>query len=468
MPGPVPSVTALGASTAAGVVWRRVGQPVAGSPAGADRTLVTVVVKGTFALVADRPMVPIDPEPIAPGEERGDAGLRTAGDLAPYQPRADIMLIGHVDPPAESRASPPFVVGLGLNRAGAWSMSKRVSLADRRIGDLGPRSRPALSRFTGPDGLLTLPDPFDWSLFQAAPTDQQVDHLQGQEWIALSGVVSAHPVLMTRLPAAVAAAKLHGEAPNLRAGRPIPLLADTLLIDADRRTCVIVWRGQFAVSGVDALPHLRIVAGVELPDRPIGWKDPLQVNPSRPPAPLPPPPAPLPPRPAARLSSTAPVGPESRFKPATPFEAHVAPPPADGDPWLDSTAPLTAKQVAELLAKPALPFEAQRPAPAPMPSSDSTSIIDPAALYAAPATPFGAPAPPAPLAPPVAPPPMMSPMAAPPLMVALPAPQPDVPLAEEAEPSPGDEFLDAVGKDKSPRLSPTERLAARRRKPKNG
>lgn len=475
------AITPLGASSAHALSWRRV-----------DRMFVTVVVKGTFALVPGGPVAPIEPEPIT-FEEGGGA----PSDLVPYLGRADVLLVGHVDPAGESRVSPPFTVGLGVNRGGAWLMSKRVVMADRRILGLGPSSRRAAARFQAHDGILTLPEPFDWASLQAAPPDQRIDLLEGQEWLALASVYPSHPVLMTHLGGARAAAKLFGQAQNLRNGRPIPLLADTLLVDADKRRCQIVWRGQFPVSGADALPHLRVVAGIETPGRPIVWIDPLSAPPpppapraAAPPAPWMPitpahqgasAPPPLPsaswsPRPAPpvpdRFSATAPPRADAA-KPATPFAPPARPEEPEGQEWFHGTAPLTAQQVAELLAKPALPFEAKKTIPPAAASHEATSLLDTSKLSGLPAIPFGAPPPPppAPAPPPpvmIAPPPIIAP---PPAPVADSPPPPLPPPAPPPEPEPeapslGGDFLEAMGK--APKLSPTERLAARRRKPKDG
>jgi hypothetical protein len=71
---------------------------------------VTIVVKGTFTLVAARPMAPTLPEPIVRGEHAFDTGVgpRTAGDLVPFRPQVDVLgdqfLLGMSDAMEEGAA----------------------------------------------------------------------------------------------------------------------------------------------------------------------------------------------------------------------------------------------------------------------------------------------------------------------------------------------------------------------------
>src|SRR5262249_8063027 len=72
---------------------------------------------------------------------------------------------------------------------------------------------------------------------------------------------------------------------------PIDLTADTLSIDADRQVCSLVWRGHVEVThGEQALPWLRVFAGIELPGQPLVMMGP-SVTMGRQAAPNPPEPA---------------------------------------------------------------------------------------------------------------------------------------------------------------------------------
>jgi Uncharacterized protein conserved in bacteria (DUF2169) len=294
------AITSLGGAAVATVVWRRQTQ-----------LHVTVVVKGSFGFVPDGVMTPIEPEPIA-RDERPDAegvGLSAAGDLAPYLALTDVWLTGHrVAPqpgasprdherrpgtPTRPPVEPPgAAVRLGVFRESAALLDKSLELAipsatARRIpiGGMGPLSRhwPIRSRLLGAvdprrleGAILEIPEPFDWSYFQVAPLDQRIEWLHGDEWVVLKGMHPERDSLATRLPGAVGAARLYGQAAGLRQGRPLRLSADTLRIDVDRQICSVTWRGQFPVSGEDALAAMHLLAGVELPGRPLVWTDPFQ------------------------------------------------------------------------------------------------------------------------------------------------------------------------------------------------
>src|SRR5690242_17146286 len=90
-PGKV-DITALGPSTADTVLWQLQG-----------RLHVTVVVKASFAFALDAAMTRIEPEEIFRAEVHHNKNpmrsVRATGDLAPYQPHADVVLTGHACAP---------------------------------------------------------------------------------------------------------------------------------------------------------------------------------------------------------------------------------------------------------------------------------------------------------------------------------------------------------------------------------
>src|SRR5690242_4969942 len=90
-PGRV-EIVAVGDSAADAVVWRIRGE-----------LRVTVIVKACFALEADAPMGVAEPEDVLRGESHhGRNPLRSVcltSDLAPYLPKADVILTGHACAP---------------------------------------------------------------------------------------------------------------------------------------------------------------------------------------------------------------------------------------------------------------------------------------------------------------------------------------------------------------------------------
>ncbi len=136
-----------------------------------------------------------------------------------------------------------------------------------------PRCWPIRNRLLGAfdPGELEAPSPaipadFDWAYFHAAPADQRIDELRGDELLILEGLHRSLARVETQLPSARAGARLYGPTAALSLGQPIELRADTLGIDGDRQTCTILWRGDFSADGLD-LDSLEVIAGVALPDR---------------------------------------------------------------------------------------------------------------------------------------------------------------------------------------------------------
>ena len=103
-----------------------------------------------------------------------------------------------------------------------------------------------------------LPADFDWSYFNAAPPEQQVPYLRGDERFSISGMRPGGAAMSGRLPDlrprafAQRSAEAGGEFFEVR------LHLDTLWLDADHAKIVLVWRGLFAVSDEDA-PELAAI-----------------------------------------------------------------------------------------------------------------------------------------------------------------------------------------------------------------
>jgi hypothetical protein len=89
-----------------------------------------------------------------------------------------------------------------------------------------------------------LPDRLDYSFFNVAPPDQQVNEIRPNERLVLENLHPEHPRLVTSLPG------IRPRAVVERVGRrdEIKLTADTLWIDTALSMCTVVWRGQLALA----------------------------------------------------------------------------------------------------------------------------------------------------------------------------------------------------------------------------
>ncbi|WP_437602156.1 DUF2169 domain-containing protein [Sorangium sp. So ce590] len=317
-PWPLPIVALTPASCGA-VLWRM---------QGAER--LTVIVKATFALVHDRNAELAAPAPLVRSDKlrEGRGSLEEACETAPYLPGAGVLVRGHAAAPAGTTAT-ALAVRVALFREDRWVFNKVLHVYgestreapsprpfslmpleyERAFGgphiDANPVGvgsgtalpsvvdpahpvRPAgvgpiarhwaprsglLARDQAPD--LLAPDldgSFDFRYFHAAPADQQIELLRGDEWIFLQGLHPHMPWIRSRLPSARGLARLHRTGPGGDdPGHPIELVADTLTIDADHLLCSLVWRGNVALLPDDLPARMRVVAGVEMPGRPLPW-----------------------------------------------------------------------------------------------------------------------------------------------------------------------------------------------------
>lgn len=190
----------------------------------------------------------------------------------------DVWPLPNLEDPGDLVDSPGavrFPAGFGpLNRTWEW-----------RFGKVG--------RYTGP-WLQTrwpwLAEDFDWSYFNAAPPDMQVDgYLRGDEEIVLDNLDPHLPHLSARLPgirvrcflsddsegalepaerdrgddSPVPAGGTASEPPPETRFREVEMNLDTLWVDAEERKLVLVWRGVADVASPEdheELRHLLIVS----------------------------------------------------------------------------------------------------------------------------------------------------------------------------------------------------------------
>jgi hypothetical protein len=403
--------------------------------------------------------------------------VEAASDLAPYLARCDVVFVGHAYAPGG--LAPAGSVRIGISREGRHVLDKTIhvfgdrapgsghdggfapkpppvpftrvpivyekafggpseanpigtdapNLVDpkdgRRPAGFGPIARiwPVRKRLLGSlDGKAIeapgaeLPEGMPWDYFQAAPPDQQVDHLHGGEWLVLDGL---HPTLarvQTRLPAVRGAARVvvlrahPGTRPGAGPDDGVPaaeqapeLVCDTLAIDGDRQTFSLTWRGRCEVpEGEGGPPSLLVVGALEAPGVPVDWA--RLVAGARRASVAPPAPAPAEASSLA-LDSTLPVV-AVKGGPAMPFAKDVSaaavlarlpstPAPAARPKPDKATMALSLDQLAPPQA--ALPFEAIATAPSRPPpplEAEARDAEGPAAVAGAPWS--GVPPPPVP------------------------------------------------------------------------
>lgn len=129
---------------------------------------------------------------------------------------------------------------------------------------LGTDQRRALA-----ERIPALGEGFPFGYFQAAPVDQRLDGIVGDEWIMLDGMHPALPRVRTQIP------RVTGVARCSFGGEPlqqVEMYADTLAIDTDQQTFSIVWRGHIGLEGgEELLPLLAVYAGLETPSMSPRW-----------------------------------------------------------------------------------------------------------------------------------------------------------------------------------------------------
>lgn len=305
---------------------------------GVDR--LTVFVKATFTLRNGASATPRAPLEIVREDRLRDGwgGLEEAAETAPYLPSAGVIARGHACAP-EPHAVTALRVRLALYQPPRWTLNKvlhvygdrtrsapnpqafqRMPIVYERAygarhieanpvgqgsGEVLPNildpADPARPAGFGPiaaqwaprkhlgarsprleGGAEEINPAFDFRYFHAAPADQQIEFLRGDEWIFLEGMHPKLPSISSSLPSARGAARLYRTGPTgvQDQGELVNLVADTLVIDADRLICSVVWRGNVALRPGDTLARMRVLSGVELAGQPIPWPMPEAPRPA--------------------------------------------------------------------------------------------------------------------------------------------------------------------------------------------
>lgn len=313
-----------------------------------EQMYLTVIVKATFGLLDEAEMVLEDPEPILRAELHHQnvptCSVRATTDLVPFLRQADVVLTGHAHAPGGAPV-PTLAVRLAVLRERVLLDKALLVVGDRRgdgppqpfarmpltyeraYGGIGwkdnpfgvgtggrgaqpnvihpedaqrtagfapiARGWPARKQLLGAEARRAMEEPIplvadgvDWAYFQAAPPDQRVEHLRGDEWIVLEGVHPGLPRIRSRLPGVRAAARIHGlreSAPPF--GWPLDLVADTLRIDADEQRCSVTWRGMVPVRDEAHAAAMHVLVALARQGEEIAWPEAPPVFPALRPTP---------------------------------------------------------------------------------------------------------------------------------------------------------------------------------------
>ena len=312
-------VAALGPVAMASTLWRWQG-----------RLYVTAIAKASFAFSLDDEMSCVVPQPVRRSDEcaRGVPSLRAASELAPQLRDVDVTLHGHAyAPPGSTQCR----VRLALERDGRLMLDKvlfvygnrkrnrpdpapfermrigyeraygGISFPDNPIGvgaDPQNDTLPNVLHPTDPwgraagfgaipfrfparrkrrgkvdqavieSGIADYPPDFDWGYFQAAPEDQRLPALRGDEWLVLEGLHPSYALIRTRLPSPKAVVRVYSRK-SVGAPDTVPVVADTLHIEADEARCSVLWRGSFPIASELAAEQLVLGGALELRHYPV-------------------------------------------------------------------------------------------------------------------------------------------------------------------------------------------------------
>lgn len=292
----------------------------------------TAIVKGTFHLPESGLVERINPTPIARTDDylHGLPSLAVGGETAPRRTRADVTVVGHAyadKGPTTKRSvrlmvvrgkqilidktlyiycdrdsqgglipfdkirigyeralggldHPDNPIGVGLDEGSSRQPNVVDPRApDRRVAGYGPiparfperrKQRGKVPLELIENGIVDYPRGFDWEYFQAAPLDQRIPVLKGDEWLMLEGLHPRHERVRARLPRARALCTIYARQ-NVGAPETVDLTPDQLHIEPDHERCSVVWRGRFPIASELAADQLVIAGAIQEGDQNVTW-----------------------------------------------------------------------------------------------------------------------------------------------------------------------------------------------------
>ncbi len=115
------------------------------------------------------------------------------------------------------------------------------------------------------------PEDFDPSYWNAAPPEMQVEFLKGDETVFLQNLVAGKPEYSTQLPGLRVRCFVHRTPTpenEIEGTEEVPMVLDTLHVDADAMTMCLVWRGHTAVTDEEHAEISHVLIGSEPADQP--------------------------------------------------------------------------------------------------------------------------------------------------------------------------------------------------------
>lgn len=282
------------------------------------RLEIGITVKTKLEILPTGPMRVVEPEEILVDDvhDGGDPKrpLEAPAELVPWLPRPEILVHGFAYAPngiATTRSrvrlavrrgrarlvekelfiyadQAPFTrIGIGYDRAltgpdnphGRPVAGVLDPAAPDETAGFGPLCRTAKRRaalLSAVDaqwvhgGVLDVPSTLDDTAFQAAPPNQCLDTLEGDEVVELDGMHPRLPRIEARLPNARATLTVVDAADfGDRWGSPLALRLDSIRVDTEKLACWLLWRGRMPVSSAASLSRLVLAAGLTLHGAPI-------------------------------------------------------------------------------------------------------------------------------------------------------------------------------------------------------
>ncbi len=206
---------------------------------------------------------------------RGVPGLAAADDAVPYRQGCDVWMVGHCNA-TPLTPDAPLTTRLTLFGDRERLLERQHRLmhgSDVGVAGYGPRRTGGWLADLTRDGVVEIPQNFDWTQLHAAPVSQRTRHLEGNELLVLEGLLEQRGAMRCRIPAARGLVRVWAR--GAQASDPsyaIHVVADTLAIDTDAAALTAVWRGSFPIEDVSVASGIIACAGVE-EGEPIDWEE---------------------------------------------------------------------------------------------------------------------------------------------------------------------------------------------------